>query len=133
MFSFLKKNTQDEINLYANSSVYLSSDTEDSNSSVYLSSDTEDENNQCFEEDNEEEDDDEADFEIDFREELSDGTLVFDIVDSDFDKAGHVVCPAKATDKEEIQIIESIFYDAFTQADCNHLKDQVLKFCAVRR
>lgn len=117
MFSFLKKNPQDEINSYGNSSVYLSSGTE------Y-------ENSQCFEDDEEEEG---PDFEIDFREELSDGTLVFDIVDSDFEKAGHVVSPAKATDREEIQIIESTFYEAFTKADCNHLKDQVLKFCSVRR
>ena len=68
------------------------------NSSVYLSSDIE------------------PDFEINFLEELSDGTLVFDIVDSDFDKAGHVISPAKATDREEIQIIKSTFYDAFTLA-----------------
>lgn len=114
MFSFLKKNSQDEINSYGNSSVYLSSGTEYENTQ-YLKKD-----------------DKYPEFEIYFVAELSDGTLVFDILDSNSNKAGHVVSPAKATDREKIQIIESIFYEEFTKADRDHLKDHVLKFCSVR-
>lgn len=68
--------------------------------------------------------DDDSDYEIDFYQELSNGTLVFKIIDDDQEHAGHVVVSSKGT----VSIIESSSFYVFDDADIQYLKTQAQKF-----
>lgn len=68
--------------------------------------------------------DEDPDFEIVFWKELSNGILVFQIIDDDYDPAGHII----ATDSENIEILESGFCD-FEDEDYDYLRRKVRKFC----
>lgn len=66
---------------------------------------------------------DDYDCEIVFDKELSNGTLVFNIIDDDYDPAGHVIVSSGGT----IKIIESTFYD-LDKNERNYLENQAKKF-----
>lgn len=63
---------------------------------------------------------DDVDFEIDFFKELSNGALIFKIIDDNFDPAGHIVLSASGS----VTIIESGFHE-YDEEDKSYLKQQV--------
>ena len=74
------------------------------------------------------EDDDEIYFEIDFVQELSDGAMVFKIIDTEFCVAGHIVVSSKS----KVTLIKSDFYE-YTEEDEKYLNSQVQKFLIARQ
>lgn len=76
------------------------------------------------ENDDDEDDTDCPEYEIVFWEELKDGLLVFQIIDEDFDPAGHII----ARNSTDIKILESGMYN-FEREDLEYLRDKVKEFC----
>ena len=80
--------------------------------------------NTGFEPDSFDDCDEDSDFEIVFWKELSNGVLIFFIIDDDYDPAGHII----VTNSEDIEILESGFYE-FEDEDRNYLRRRVREFC----
>ncbi len=64
------------------------------------------------------------DYEIVFWKELSNGTLIFQIIDDDADPAGHVI----ATSSNQIEILESGFYE-YDDEDLSYIRNKAKEFC----
>lgn len=65
-----------------------------------------------------------SNFEIDFDKELSNGALVFNIVDDEHQHFGHVVVSPNGT----VTNIKSTAFDDFNDTDENYLNQQAKKF-----